>query len=167
MEGQSIGSAYSLRTFGSLSLSTLPHTLTRVFLSKLRSVLGSFKFSPQADPPQTQQRTTMSLVSNNDGHASCTSEIGVVTAATQHAVETMNDFRGSVPTQLVNGLAKAFQSVGNETRGTSKGGHFHTASAYIRFKDQLACKMECVMTYANLEEPQLAVQLLYTRVDSG
>jgi hypothetical protein len=106
---------------------------------------------------QTHQRTVMSLVSNDDGHASCIPEIGVVTAATQHAVETMNDFRGSVPTQLISGLAEAFPSVSNGTRCTSEGDHYHTASAYIRFQDQHAYEMECVMTYANLEEPQQAV----------
>jgi hypothetical protein len=118
-------------------------------------------------PPQIQQRTTMSLVSNDGGPASCIPNFEVVTAATQHTVEAMNDFRGSIPTQLVSGLAKAFPSVGNETRGTSEGDHYHTASAHIRFRDQFACEMECVLTYANLEEPQQAVQLLDTRVDSG
>ena len=106
----------------------------------------------------------MSLASSDDGPVSCISSIGVVTAATQYAVETMNNFRGSVPTtQLVAGSANAFQSDPNGTRCTLGGGHFHTASAFIRFRDQDACEMECVMTCVNLEDPQQAVQLL----DSG
>ena len=109
----------------------------------------------------------MSLASSDDGSASCIPSIDVVTAATRHAVETMNNFRGSVPTRLVSGLANAFQSDPNGTRCTLESGHFHTASAFIRFRDQRACEMECVMTCVNLEDPQQAVQLLDSGIKSS
>ena len=102
----------------------------------------------------------MSLASNDDCPVACIPTIGVVTAATKHAVKTMNDFRGSIPTRLVAGLANAFPSVPNGSKCTSDSDHFHAASAYIRFRDLDACEMECVMTCANLEGPQQAVHLL-------